>query len=191
MKNNLGRNIGYFTADFRDKKVIVGGKAFPAGYFFMNALNEYWKEAPDGAGSNPKGDWLIGNRLLSTHLYMWNVRDDIVAGHLDEDAAAKLHESIQYILRVIRRARPFRYLDLGVEKERCDALFGMENVQRVNRFLQERARYALQNEKYTRPDSSEIQRFEKEQTRLDAYITTLDFYDNYYGAGQSLYSLAS
>jgi len=104
-----------FYSGFSGKKIIVGGKAFPAGYFFMNALNEYWKEAPESADSNPKGDWLIGSRLLSTHLHMWNVRDDIVAGHLDENAAAKLHESIQYILRVLRRARPFRYLDLEAE----------------------------------------------------------------------------
>jgi len=70
MKNNSKQNIGCFMADFRDKKVIIAGKAFPAGHFFMNSLNEYWKEAPDGADSNPNNGWLIGNRLLSTHLYM-------------------------------------------------------------------------------------------------------------------------
>ena len=176
MKNNFKQSIGCFTADFREKRVIVGGKAFPAGYFFMNALNEYWKEAPDGADSNPKGDWLIGSRILSTHLHMWNVRDDIAAGRLDEGAAAKLHESIQYILRVIRRARPFRYLDLETEKQQCNNLFGAKSVQRINRFLQERAKYALQNEHYTPPDSSAIKRLEREQVHLDEYITTLDFY---------------
>ena len=70
MKNNFKQNIGCFTADFRDKKVIVAGKAFPAGHFFMNSLNEYCKEAPDGTDSNPNGRWLIGSRLLSAHLYM-------------------------------------------------------------------------------------------------------------------------
>ena len=176
MDDNIKRGIGCFTADFRDKKVIVGGKAFPAGYFFMNALNEYWREAPDGVNSDPKGDWLIGNRLLSAHLHMWNVQDDVVAGRLDEDAAAKVHESIQYILRVIRRARPFRYLDLDTEKERCDALFGTESVQRINRFLQGRAKYALQNDRYPRPDSAEIKRLADEQAHIDEYLATLDYY---------------
>ena len=178
MNKHLKRNIGCFTADYRDKKVIVGGKVFLSGHFFMNSLNEYWKEAPDGASSNPADDWLIGNRLMSTHLYMWNVQDDIVAGRLDENAAVKVHESIQYILRVIRRAKPFRYLNLAAEKERCDALFGAESVSRINRFLQMRAKYALQEDCYSRPDSAEIKQLKDEQEHLDSYLTTLDYYYN-------------
>ena len=178
MNKHLKRNIGCFTADYRDKKVIVGGKVFLAGHFFTNSLNEYWKEAPEGTSSNPADDWLIGNRLMSTHLYMWDVQDNIVAGRLDENSAAKVHESIQYILRVIRRAKPFRYLDLAAEKERCHILFGAESVSRINRFLQMRAKYALQGDSYSRPDSAEIKQFKNEQKHLDSYLTTLDYYYN-------------
>lgn len=178
MNKNLKRNIGCFTADYRDKKVIVGGKVFLAGHFFMNSLNEYWKEAPDGANSNPSDDWLIGNRLMSTHLHMWDVQDDIVTGRLDENVAAKVHESIQYILRVIRRAKPFCYLDLAAEKERCDSLFGAESISRINRFLQMHAQYALQGDSYSRPDSVEIRQLKEEQKHMDSYLTTLDYYYN-------------
>lgn len=178
MNKNLKRNIGCFTADYRDEKVFVGGKVFLAGHFFVNSLNEYWKEAPNGASSNPADDWLIANRLMSTHLYMWNVQDDIVAGRLNENAAAKMHESIQYILRVIRRAKPFRYLDLTAEKGRCDALFGAKSVFRINRFLQMCAKYALQGDSYSRLDSAEIRQLKDEQKHLDSYMTTLDYYYN-------------
>jgi hypothetical protein len=95
---------------------------------------------------------------------MWNVQEDIVAGYLDENLTAKLHESIQYILRVIRRTRPFRYLDIKAEMERCNLLFGEESVQRINRFLQERAEYAFKTDRYIHPSTSEIQRLESERT---------------------------
>ena len=166
MNKHLKRNIGCFAANYRDKKAIVGGKVFLAGHFFMNSLNEYWKEAP------------IGNRLMSTHLHMWDVQDDIVTGRLDENVAAKVHESIQYILRVIRRAKPFCYLDLAAEKERCDSLFGAESISRINRFLQMHAQYALQGDSYSRPDSVEIRQLKEEQKHMDSYLTTLDYYYN-------------
>jgi hypothetical protein len=55
---------------------------------------------------------------------MWNIEDNLALGYLDAAEAAKLHNNIQYILRVISKARPFKYLDLQAEKERCAALFG-------------------------------------------------------------------
>ena len=123
MASQPKRSIGCFTADFRGNKVTVGGKVFPAGFFFCNALNEYWREAPKGEHSKPDGGWLIVNRLISTHQPMWNVEDNLVLGYLDEAEAARLHDNIQYILKVIAKARPFKYLDLQAEKERCEALF--------------------------------------------------------------------
>ena len=55
-------------------------------------------------------------------------------------------------------------------------LFGADSVQRINRLLKERAQYALQNDMYSRPDSSEIRRLENEQAHFDDYLTTLDYY---------------
>jgi hypothetical protein len=112
MISQAKRNIGCFTADFRGNKVAVGGKAFPAGFFFCNALNEYWREAPKGEYSKPDGGWLIANRLISAHQPMWNAEDNLVLGYLDEAEAARLHDNIQYILKVIAKARPFKYLDV-------------------------------------------------------------------------------
>jgi len=176
MKNEKMSEIGCFTADFRGSKIIVGNKTFPAGFYFTDSLNEYWKDAPAGISSNTSGDWLIANRLSSTHLFMWNIQEDIVAGYLDEDSAAKLHNSIMYILRVIRRARPFRYLDLKSETLRCDTVFGAESIRRINRFLQERAKYTLRTEKSSRPSTSDMRRYEDEVAHFDEYVTTLDYY---------------
>jgi hypothetical protein len=172
---NPKRNIGCFTADFRDKKVAVGGKAFHAGFFFMNAQNEYDREAPDGGNSSPKGNWLIMSRLISVHQSMWNVQDGLLLGVLDEAEAAKLHEQIQYILNVIAKARPFRYLDLEAERERCDALFGAESVRRINVHLQEKAQHTLQTDRH--PNHDEILRIAGEEKHLQDYVTALDFYN--------------
>jgi hypothetical protein len=115
---------------------------------------------------------------------MWNIQDDIVAGYLDENSAAKLHESIRYILHVIRKARPFRYLDLKAEEGRCESIFCEENVRRINFFLKERAKHALKTDRiFSRPNSSEMKELRKEQTRLDEYISTLDYY---YKLGQDM-----
>jgi hypothetical protein len=148
MASQAKRNIGCFTADFRNNKVAVGGKAFLAGFFFCNALNEYWREAPRGEHSKPDGGWLIANRLIATHQPMWSVEDNLVLGYLDEAEAARLHDNIQYILKVIAKARPFRYLDLQAEKVRCEALFGAESVRRINQHLQEKAQHTLQSGDY-------------------------------------------
>ena len=71
MTSQPKQSIGCFTADFRGNKVAVGGKAFSAGFFFCNSLNEYWREAPKGEYSKPDGGWLIANRLISAHQPMW------------------------------------------------------------------------------------------------------------------------
>ena len=179
MNSSIKSDVGCFTAFFRGDKVLVGKKTYPAGYFFTNSLNEYWKEAPDGEQSDTKGAWLIGNRILSTHLVTWNVQEDIITGYLTEDIANELHKKIQYILNVIRRAKPFQFLDLKSERERCDLLFGEESVRRINKFLQERAKYALKEDKiFSRPDTTDFHKLEKEQAHLDEYISTLDYYHN-------------
>ena len=181
MVSQAKRNIGCFTADFRGNKVAVGGKAFPAGFFFCNALNEYWREAPKGEHSKPDGGWLIANRLISAHQPMWNAEDALMLGYLDEAEAAKLHDNIQYILKVIAKARPFKYLDLQAEKERCEALFGPESVRRINQYLREKAQHTLQSGSYwlpgNRPDRDAISRLAEEENHLQDFISTLDFYN--------------
>lgn len=175
MATQAKKNIGCFTADFRQNRVAVGGKVFNAGFFFVNALNEYDREAPDGEKSNPKGKWLIMNRLISVHQSIWNVQDGILRDILDESEAAKLHEDIQYILSVIAGVRPFRYLDLEAEKVRCDALFGEESVRRINDYLRQKAQRTLQGG--NRPDHTELLRLAKEEEYLREYLSTLDFYE--------------
>ena len=156
MNNYFMKSIGCFTADYRNKKVIVGNVVFPAGYYFMNSLNEYWKDAPDGYYSNPKGDWLIANRLLIEHFDKVNIHNGIIAGRLDENSADKIHKSIMYIFNIIKRAKPFRYLDINYEKDRCDVLFGIESVRQINNFLLKRSQYVLQDDFINLPDIYEI-----------------------------------
>lgn len=179
---NGSRNIGSFTADFRDGNVTVGNKTFPAGFFFMNALNEYWRDAPDGVDSDPNSDWLIANRLIMTHLPMWNIMDDITIGYIDETEAAKLHDNIIYILNVIRKAQPFRYLDLAAENEHCDSLFGEVSINRINQFLKEKARLTLNSEdhwlSHKHPNTVEIKRLAIEESHYDEYRNTLTFYNH-------------
>ena len=178
MKNIYNKGIGCFTADFRNKKVVVGKKAFPIGHYFTSSLNEHWIDAPDGTKSDPKGNWLIANRIMATHFNMENTQNSIIAGRIDESSADKIYDSIKYIFDRIKREKPFCYLDLEYEKNRYELLFGKESVKRINHFLHERAQYTLQEDYFKLPDFTEIEQLADEQTHYYDYLTTIDYYYN-------------
>ena len=176
MSENISNNIGCFTADFRNGRVIVGGKAAPSGFFFMNSLNEYWKEY---TGSD-KGNWLIGNRLKIIHNVAWNIQDDLTLGYIDESKAMKLHESITYILNLIAKIKPFRYLNPEEEQARCDDLFSEESVKKINDFLKEQSQHTLKSEDYwlshLRPNANEIKQLSSDELHFRDYLSTFTYY---------------
>jgi hypothetical protein len=64
--SEIKNNIGYFTANFRDGQVNVGGESFPVGFFFMNAMNEYWKPY----SGNDSENFEIAQKLLVICLWL-------------------------------------------------------------------------------------------------------------------------
>jgi hypothetical protein len=123
-------------------------------------------------------DWLIANRLITMQFTMWNIQKDIIAGELDTIEADKLSGNIQYILHRIRTAKPFRLLNLEKEKARCEVLFSLESIKRINNLLRERALYILDDNKYTRPNTDKLHYLENEQAHFDDFLTTLNYYYN-------------
>lgn len=64
--------ISFFSADFRDGRIRIGNKTYPAGTFATHLLNQYYKD--DTAA-----------RLAIYKQYSWHLYDTISAGYLDNN----------------------------------------------------------------------------------------------------------
>ena len=170
MPEQIAQTVGCFIADFRDGKVIIGRMVFPAGFFFMNALNEYW---------NP--DYEIAPRLIVFRQAIWNVSESLKLGYIDSDEAEKVQRDIQYMLNTIKKVKPFLFLNLENEKQRCDQLFSGESVQAINRYLKLKANCTQNGDTYwehsKHPDEAEIFLLDDGETLLNDYTRTMVFYN--------------
>ena len=170
------KEINCFTADFLDGKVSIGGEIFPSGYFFVNAMNEYWKPY-----SGDDEDFEIAPKLLTAKFNRDKVQDELVLNYLYPDHAETLYNDVQYYLRTIARAKPFCFLDMDAEWERCRCIFGTENVAAIIAYLRERSLFSYEHdsgwENHTLPQHDDIERFKAEERRLQAFINTVQFYD--------------
>lgn len=64
--------ISFFSADFRDGRIRIGNKTYPAGTFATHLLNQYFKD--DTAA-----------RLAVYKRYSWHLYDTISIGYLDNN----------------------------------------------------------------------------------------------------------
>ena len=92
MHSKIKREISCFTADFLDGKVSIGGETFPSGYFFVNAMNEYWKPY----SGDDSEDFEIANKLKVVKFNRDKVQDEIALNFLYPDHAEKLYDDVQY-----------------------------------------------------------------------------------------------
>lgn len=177
MPSTIKREISCFTADFLDGKVIIGGETFPSGYFFVNAMNEYWKPY----SGDDSEDFEIAQKLKTVKFNRDKVQNEIALNYLYPDHAKKLYDDVQYYLKNIARAKPFCFLDLDAERERCRKIFGEENVAAIIAYLRERSLFNYEHDSgwahYALSQSSDLERFRTEENRLQKFIRTIEFYD--------------
>ena len=96
-------SIQYFTADYRDGRVYLGGKARDAGYYAAELLNEYDKDE-------------FAARLSAFRSENWNTAKQLRAGFIDTDTYIKAGDEIRYILTLLPKLRPFSELDIQGER---------------------------------------------------------------------------
>lgn len=94
---------------------------------------------------------------------------------------SKLYADVQYFLQNIARVKPFCFLDLQAERERCKRIFGEENVAAIIAYLRERLLFNYEHdsgwENHALPQQSDIDRFRTEENRLREFVRTVKFYD--------------
>ncbi len=177
MPSEISNEISRFTADFLDGKVVVGGNVFPSGYFFMNAMNEYWK--PYSGDDNENFE--IAPKLMTVRFNRDKVQDEIALNFLSPIHAEKLYDDVQYYLKNIEQAKPFCFLDLATERERCGRIFGEENVAFIAAYLRERSLFHYEHDngwpRHALPTTADIARFRDSEKRLREFIDAVKFYE--------------
>ena len=122
----MSDGLGFLTAVYRDGRVHIGGKSYPAGTFAVQLLNQYYKD--DTAA-----------RIAVFRQSNWNVQEQLCAGYLNETDFIKAGKEILTILQALPRLKPFSSLDIAAEKQRIAELFTEGNAAALSDYLRRRA----------------------------------------------------
>ena len=118
--------IRYFTADYRNGRVYLGGKGKDAGYYAAQLLNECDKDE-------------FAARLAVFRTENWNTAKQLRTGFLDTDTYIKAGDEIRYILTLLSKLRPFSELDIQGEHNRIEELFTGETAEQLCEYFRQRA----------------------------------------------------
>ena len=118
--------ISFFSADYRDGRVHLGVKSYPAGTFATHLLNQYYTN--DTAA-----------RISVYKQHGWNVAEQLSVGYLKKADFFAAGTEIGYILDTLPTLKPFHTLDIPGERKRISFLFSEENAKQIFDFFTRRA----------------------------------------------------
>lgn len=161
--------ISFFSADFRDGRIRIGNKTYPAGTFATHLLNQYYKD--DTAA-----------RLSVYKRYSWHLYDTISAGYLDNNDVLQSGWEIQQILKTLPKLQPFAKLDVEAERIRVSELFTEDNANFIREYFNKKSEILAMGINESALDLLPME-IDKEQQKtadrlLDDIMTTLSFYDS-------------
>ena len=161
--------VSFFCADYRDGRVHIGGKSYPAGTFAMNLLNQYYEN--DTAA-----------RIAVFKQYNWAVIQKLEQGYINPSDFVKFREEISNILKTLPKLKPFSMLDTDKEHNRIAELFTESNAYFILVYLRQKAA-AVQKDNDELvldlvPNNYDKDLFKQAAELLNDVITTLTFYNN-------------
>lgn len=160
--------IRYFTADYRNGRVYLGGKGKDAGYYAAQLLNECDKDE-------------FAARLAVFRTENWNTAKQLRTGFLDTDTYIKAGDEIRYILTLLSKLRPFSELDIQGEHNRIEELFTGETAEQLCEYFRQRALTANMDFGYIFaghfPKGYDKDFCMESEVLLQTVLATLDFYD--------------
>ena len=106
--------ISFFRADFRDGRIRIDNKTYPAGTFATHLLNQYYKD--DTAA-----------RVSSYVMNNWTVQESLTKGYLNSRTLEKVGKDILHILDALPKLKPFDRLDIEGERQLISETFTEEN----------------------------------------------------------------
>jgi len=122
----MKEKVNFFTADYRDGKVHIGGKTFPAGHFALHLLNQYYEN--DTAARI--GVYAIKNEPL---------RNTLVIGYMDKNVFLEAGKNLLTILQSLPWLLPFGMLDTEGERNRIATLFTEETYDTIRFYYSSKA----------------------------------------------------
>ena len=160
--------IDFFSADYRDGRVTVGGKTYPAGTFATHLLNQYYDDD-------------TASRIVVFRNTIWKIRTTLQKGYLNADLLEKAESDIQYILKILPRLSPFDRMDLESERDRIKRLFTKEVGEFIVEYFRAKSYVLAMDDASIRydalPSEYDEEEYQYAEILLDNIQNTLQFYD--------------
>ena len=160
--------ISFFSADYRDGRVHISGKSYPAGNFAVHLLNQFYEnDTAARIGVFTTDNWQLENMLRIGYI---NISDFVKAG-----------ERMVNIFTALPWLKPFDILGTNDERNRVSELFSEENGNILSEYFFRRAKVSemdtVQTIFHQLPKEYDKEFFSKAETLLKEVNTTLCFYD--------------
>lgn len=160
--------ISFFRADYRDSRVHIGGKSYPAGTFAVHLLNQFYEnDTAARIGVFTTDNWQLENMLRIGYI---NISDFVKAG-----------ERMVNIFTALPWLKPFDMLGTNDERNRVAELFSEENGETISEYFSRRAKVSEMDVAQTifhqLPKEYDKKFFSKAEALLKEVNTTLSFYD--------------
>ena len=158
----------FFSADYRDGRVRIGSKTYPAGHYCIHLLNQYYKDDTAARIS------VFTNRN-------WQLQEQLKAGYLNAGDFTKAGEEICNVFHVLHWLKPFDTLDIKAERNRVENLFANKNAEMLISYFRRRATVGNMDEgqillRLLPPEYDKVF-FERAERLLGEVRKTLHFYD--------------
>ena len=160
--------ISFFSADYRDGRVYIGGKSYPAGTFAAHLLNQYYEnDTAARIGVFTTDNWQLEKMLRLGYL---KVSDYVNAG-----------ERMVNIFTALPWLKPFDMLGTDDECNRIAMLFSEENGHIISEYFSRRAKIGQMDVGqivfHNLPKEYEKDFFDRAEALLGEVNATLSFYD--------------
>ena len=160
--------ISFFSADYRDGRVHIGSKSYPAGTFAVHLLNQYYEN--DTAAR-------IG--VFTTD--NWQLEKMLRLGYLKVSDYVKAGERMVNIFTALPWLKPFDMLGTNDERNRIATLFSEENGHIISEYFSRRAKIGQMDVGqiifHILPKEYDKDFFDRAEALLGEVNATLDFYD--------------
>ena len=160
--------VRFFSADYRNGRVRIGGKTYPAGYYCVHLLNQYYKD--DTAA-----------RISVFADKNWMLQKQLRIGYINEGDFLRAGEEMLHIFHALPWLKPFDRLDMDAERNRVVQLFTEENAHILTSYFQSRAAVGSMSEGrvlcHILPKEYDKAFFDKAERLLNEVCATLQFYD--------------
>ena len=160
--------ISFFSADYRDSRVHIVGKSYPAGTFAAHLLNQFYEN--DTAA-----------RIAAYSTDNWQLEKMLRLGYLKISDYVKAGERMVNIFTALPWLKPFDMLGTNDERNRIATLFSEENGNIISEYFSRRAKLGQMDMGqiifHNLPKEYEMDFFNRAEALLNDVNAALSFYD--------------